>query len=372
MNRRIMTIPTKPVLQTDDNYSGRALLGGGDALCDNRGRFSEQAPDRIAMAPLLPAKVIEKSVVGKDVCAFTLAPLEGSFPPARPGAHIDVHLPDGSVRQYSLTRAARPGETTQPTYEIAVLREANGRGGSAAMCDAVRAGDEVRISPPRNNFELEADKPFYLLLAGGIGVTPLLAMARELHARKADFQLHVCARTPDHVAFYDDLRQGALRDRAVFHFSETAPSSRLDLSVLLSAAPDGAQVYACGPQRFLAAVDDITCGWPVGRVRKERFSADPDTTAPEEGGVFSVRLARSAIEIEVPANKSLLEALNDAGVKTESSCREGVCGTCVAPVLSGDILHRDACLYDEEKAANTAIACCVSRGKPGATLVLDL
>ena len=348
------------------------MLGAAETLCDNPVRFSEQASDTTIMAPLLSAKVIEKSVVGKDICAFVFAPLEGRFPPALPGAHVDVHAPGGPVRQYSLTRAARSGETTQASYEIAVLREPNGRGGSAAMTDTVRVGDEVRISPPRNNFELEPDKPFYLLLAGGIGVTPLLAMARDLHVRKAAFELHVCARTPYHAAFYDDLCNGPFRDNTVFHFSETARPSRLDLAGLLAATPAGAQVYACGPQRFLAAVDDSTRGWPVGRVRKERFSADADAAAPEGGGAFSVRLARSAIEIEVPANKSLLEALNDAGVEMASSCREGVCGTCVAPVLSGDILHRDACLYDEEKAANSAIACCVSRGKPGATLVLDL
>lgn len=315
-----------------------------------------------------PAVVVEKTEVARSIFRFLLQTAYPT-PTGEAGSHIDVHLPSGLVRQYSLVSSNRG---TRTTHEIAVLREEDGRGGSVELCDEVRIGHRLQISEPRSNFSLEPDRESYLLLGAGIGITPLLYMADELERSGARFSFHVCARTPEHVAFKSELDAADYAGRVTYHFSRTPESGRLDLPAFLRVVPADTQIYACGPSRFLDEIDESTPDWPAWRVRKERFSNELEEVPESQRGEFTIKLAKSNLVLSVPADKSVLEVLADAGVPTASSCREGVCGTCVTAVLSGEILHRDACLYDEEKEENTAMACCVSRGVPGTTVVLDL
>jgi len=313
-------------------------------------------------------EVVWKEQVARDITAFRVA--DGrSLAPAPPGSHIDVCLPSGTVRQYSLIQE----ETRAPAhYEFAVLREADGRGGSVEIVDQVGQGDRIEISEPRSNFELDTSKPRYLLLGAGVGITPLLAMAQALQRVDADFVFHICAKTAHHVAFKDRIDASPYAGRVTYHFSEAAPSSRLRLKGLLASVPDDAQIYACGPDRFLDEIARLGADWPVGRLRVEHFVNTVEALPDELAGEFTVELRKSEFTLAVPADKSILEALVEAGIAAPSQCKEGVCGTCVIPVLAGEIIHRDACLYEEEHDENSAIACCVSRGHPGSTIVLDM
>ncbi len=312
-------------------------------------------------------EVVDKRVVAKGITAFRVS-AEGQLSDAPPGAHIDVRLPSGTIRQYSLTQV----ETTSPDhYEFAVLREQYGRGGSMELVDKVMPGDRLEITAPRSHFELETDHDRYLLLGGGVGVTPLIGMARALKAQSKAFTFHVCAKTAEHVAFKGEL-DATNGGRMRYAFSQDSDSFRLHLPSLLSSVDDSVQVYACGPQRFLKEIEDIATDWPAGRLRVEHFTNELEAIPDELSGDFNIKLNKSGKTLAVPSHKTILEVLAEAGVPAPSSCEEGVCGTCITKVLEGEIIHRDACLYDEEKDANTAIACCVSRGHPGSTIVLDL
>ncbi|QLC26420.1 oxidoreductase [Parasphingopyxis algicola] len=322
------------------------------------------------MSDTVSATIVEKWQAARDIHAFTLAvERPDAIGAAAPGAHIDVHLPSGAVRQYSLTGLSRddPGRVT-----IAVLREEGGRGGSIEMCDTLSVGDRVPISPARNTFALDHGRPDYRLLAGGIGLTPILHMAFALHDAGRSFQLDICTRSPADVAFKTVIDATLFADRIRYHHSAEAGNQRLDLPAYLAAIPPDTQLYACGPARMMDEIDRCTRDWGAERLRTERFSNEVADLSDEDSGVFTIELARSGRSFEIPEDKSILDVLNAEGISKDSSCLEGVCGTCITEVVSGDIIHRDACLYDEEKEANSAIACCVSRGRPGTTVVLDL
>lgn len=321
----------------------------------------------MTMSDTLETIISSKEQLTDDIFGFRFKPVSGVLPPAEPGAHIDIYLPSGAVRQYSLTRLA---DESDAAYEIAVLREEQGRGGSLELCDQLSAGDRIKISSPRNNFRLEPEQKRYCLLAAGIGLTPLLSMARSLKAKGADFMLHICTKTLQHVPFKEQLEAEGLAQSVSYHLS--GEGDRLSLPQFLQGVEKDAQVYACGPVSFLDEITELTRDWPAGRVRQERFVADIAALDNADKGAFTVRLAKSGGEFLIPEDQSILQVLEANNVLRESACLEGVCGTCLTPVIAGDIIHRDACLYDEEKAENKSIACCVSRGKPGSVVVLDL
>ncbi|MEM7570184.1 MAG: PDR/VanB family oxidoreductase [Pseudomonadota bacterium] len=317
----------------------------------------------------IQATVAHKERCARDVYALTLS-VPPSAAPVTPGAHIDVSLPGGLMRQYSVFDAA----PDRRTLKIAVLREEEGRGGSKALCDDVYVGQTLTVSAPRNHFELVLDQKHYVLIGGGIGITPLFAMAHALASRAASFELHYCARARGDAALCEEIEVSPWAPRAHFYFSEEGPSPRLDLPSLMRELRADASVYICGPERMLLESQDLAAAlqWPAGKLRFESFSPVQAAVPRADTAAFRVRLSQSGEEFDVAADQTLLEALTGQGVDVPTSCTEGVCGSCITPVISGEIDHHDCCLYDEEKEANTAIAVCVSRGKTGGLLVLDL
>ena len=303
----------------------------------------------------------------QDIRSYELVDPEGRpLPMFTAGSHVDVRVPNGCTRQYSLCNDPREVDR----YVIAVLREAAGRGGSDSMHDDVKEGNLLTIGVPRNNFPLSRDARHHVLLAGGIGVTPLLAMARELAARNASFELHYCTRTPDRTAFMSDLSQAAFRDRVRCHHDNGVPADGLDLAALLRPVRDGAHVYCCGPTGFMRACEDAAAHWPRGRVHFEFFTADPDAEHDADAA-FRVKLASSGRILDVPADRSIVEVLRANGVEVETMCEEGICGTCATVLLEGEPDHRDFVLDDDERARGEFIMVCCSRAKT-AMLTLDL
>lgn len=313
----------------------------------------------------LPVRVVRKWRTSCDVAAFALAPIDGSLPPFSAGAHIDVHVPGGAVRQYSLTNG--PGE--RDAYVIGVKREARSRGGSQAMHDRVQAGDTLTIAGPRNTFGLAPAARASLLVAGGIGVTPLLAMARQLHRAGAPFALHCFARSAEHLAFSEAL--DALGPSVTRHFALDNAATLATVRQLLAGRRDGEHLYACGPGPMLEAAIAAArgLGWPDDAVHCEYFSNDRAAAAAD--GSFTVVLARRGLTVTVPADQSLLETLRGHGVAVDSSCEQGVCGTCFTKVLDGVPDHRDVFLTGQERDSGACMMLCVSRAK-SAVLVLDL
>lgn len=316
----------------------------------------------------LQVRVTRKRAEAQDICSLVLEPVGGQLPPFTAGAHIDVHLPgNGLVRQYSLCNS--PSEVGR--YVIAVLRDAASRGGSQAVHELVQEGAELQISAPRNHFPLAEDAPHHLLLAGGIGVTPLLAMAETLSAQGSSFELHYATRSRDRMAFIDRISGSAYANRAHFHFDDGPPEQRLNIAALLKQAPTDTHLYVCGPQGFMDAVLKAArdAAWDESRLHYEFFGAAP--TKQADDGSFELELASSGRVIPVAADKTPLQALLDAGIDIPMSCEQGVCGTCLTRVISGTPDHRDHYLTPEEHAANDQFLPCCSRSK-SPRLVLDL
>jgi vanillate O-demethylase ferredoxin subunit len=304
----------------------------------------------------------------QDVRSFELVAADGgALPPFTPGSHIDVEVPPGIVRQYSLCND--PRETDR--YLIAVKREPASRGGSAGLHERVHAGDTLVIGTPRNNFALAADASHHLLLAGGIDITPLLAMARHLVATGGSFQLVYFSRSIAHTAFRDALSAPEYRGRVTFHYALEPEQVRAYLRKLLWEHAPGAHLYLCGPRPFMDLVETIAAPtWAPSTVHLEYFSADPAALAGPSAG-FVVKLARHGGEFTVPEGRTIIEVLAENGVAVDTSCEQGVCGTCITGVLEGEPDHRDIFLTDEEKRAGDRMTICVSRAK-SARLVLDL
>ncbi|WP_413992330.1 PDR/VanB family oxidoreductase [Labrys okinawensis] len=276
-----------------------------------------------------------------------------------PGSHIGIHLPDIGIRQYSIIGGGG-GE-----YKIAVYREAEGRGGSRYLHESVHVGDILLCEPPRNTFPLSFDAQSYKLIAGGIGITAILPMARELWTRGKSFALTYLARDPDKAAFVDELLQAPFRGSVNIHYS--ALSGRADMRSIVGHAFDGSRIYCCGPQKLLDAVLRATEGWPTCAVNFERFAAPSLDT---KGRAFHVRLA-SGVEYLVPFDKTILQVLRENGLEVPSMCERGVCGSCLAPVTEGIPDHKDTTLSPQEKLANDVIAICCSRAK-SETICLDI
>ena len=317
-----------------------------------------------AQLPLL-VRVAARCEEAEGVASFALAALDGAaLPPFSAGAHIDVEVRPGLVRQYSLCN----DPLGQHRYLIAVLHTPDSRGGSRGMHEGVQAGAILRIGTPKNHFELGTASR-YLLLAGGIGVTPILCMAERLAATGADFAMHYCSRSPERTAFLERIRGTCLAQRVAFHFD--SEGARCDIAAVLAAEGPGTHVYVCGPAGFIDAVTSKAqaLGWDRSRVHLEYFAAAPQ--APLANGAFEVRIASSGRAFPIPADQSVLSVLQAHGIEVAASCEQGVCGTCLTRVLDGVPDHRDSYLTDEERAANDQFTPCCSRAKSG-TLVLDL
>lgn len=304
----------------------------------------------------------------RDILGFELAREDGAPLPAfSAGAHIDVHLPVGLVRQYSLCN--HPEDRHR--YQIAVLLDPHSRGGSEWLHANLRPGDPLRISEPRNLFPLTHEAERSLLFAGGIGITPILCMAERLWQIGAEFKLHYCARSAEQAAFVERLARSPFAERVKLHFDDGAPDQRADFPALLAGPGDGAHLYICGPTGFMDHVLGTARaqGWADAQLHREYFAAAPQSS--EGNGVFEIQLASTGQVLTVASSQSVVEALGAVGVELPVSCEQGVCGTCLTRVLEGEPDHRDMFLTKAEQDANDQFTPCCSRAR-SARLVLDL
>ena len=318
----------------------------------------------------LRVRVAHISRVARDIQSFELIPTEGlSLPGFEPGAHLNVHTPGGHVRQYSLCNDAQ--ETHR--YLIAVQKEPRGRGGSIALHDGVRTGDCLLVSLPRNTFPLQYARS-YLLVAGGIGITPLLAMARVLQRTSADYTLHYCTRSPDRTAFLEELSAQPFASRVHLHHDGGEPSQGLDVGALLATRAPGARLYCCGPVGLMRAVRAAATlhGWPRDKVHFESFSAEGvNTVLAREDSEFEVAIRSTGAVFSVPKGQSVLNVLRRNGLKVPSECEAGNCGTCLTRICDGEPDHRDSFFAGPDPAGQKRMLVCVSRAK-SRRLVLDL
>ena len=316
-------------------------------------------------AQTLMVQVADVRAEARDVMTLELRAIGGGLlPPFEPGSHVDLHLPNGLVRQYSLTNDWRERDR----YVIGVGRAVASRGGSSYVHGNIRTGAQLKISVPRNNFPLDGNATSFLFIAGGIGITPIMAMVRWCVTNAKPWRLIYAARSRQRAAFYEELCALG-RDLVHFHFDDEA-GRVFDAAQAIASWTEGECVYCCGPDPLMTAVKDLTADFPNGVVRFEWFTA-PQSEDLEEPNSFIVRLERSAVEFEVPEQKSILEVLEENGFEIPFSCREGLCGTCVTNVCSGEPDHRDYVLSDEERASGKMMTICCSRSK-SPLLTLDL
>jgi len=310
---------------------------------------------------LMPMRVVGCRMLTPTIREFALEAADGGALAAfEPGAHIAVETPSDAMRWYSLVNDGREPRR----YVIAVKRETHSRGGSASMHDAVDVGTILNVGAPANDFPL-ADAPGYLLIAGGIGVTPILAMARHLAAAGKPFEMIYCTRSPAEAAYLDEMTRD-FGDRLVVHHDDGDPERMYDFWDHFAEVHD-VRVYCCGPKAMMEEVKAVSGHWPEGRVRFEDFK--PVEAVRTHDGPFRVRLERTGRTIDVPADRTILEAVRDAGVRAPSSCESGLCGTCKCRLIAGEAEHRDMVLRADERADH--IMLCVSRAK-SEELVLDL
>jgi ferredoxin-NADP reductase len=305
--------------------------------------------------------------LAEDVLGFELTdPNERDLPRFTAGAHVAVRVAPGLLRDYSLWND--PAERRR--YCIAVLREKEGHG-SNRLHEQARVGDLLEVSWPRNFFPLVEEAERHWLIAGGIGITPIMAMIAELKRRRADFHLHYCSRVPERTAFREELSLLAATGRATFHYDGGDPARGLDIVALLRDPPLGTHLYYCGPAGLMDAVARAATHWPPRTVHCEYFKG-PAAATPEMVGEdlpFRVRLAKSGREYEVRADESIARALRRHGIKVNTSCELGYCGTCLTRYLAGEPDFRDQILRPDDRK-RYVLACC-TRAK-GELLELDL
>ena len=309
--------------------------------------------------------VAERSVLAEGVVTLSFEdPTGRPLPGWTPGAHIDLMLSASLVRQYSL--CGSPADTH--TWRIGVLRDPQSRGGSDFVHDKLAVGSTVRVRGPRNHFPL-VSAPCYQFIAGGIGITPILPMIEAAEAAGAQWRLAYGGRKRASMSFVEDL--SAFGERVTIWPQDE--QGLLDLQGILGRPRDDTLVYCCGPEALLGAVEGACASWPNGTLHVERFAAKPGADQPAPGALesFEVVCQRSGITVTVPADRSVFDALDGAGVSVLASCMEGVCGTCEAAVIEGTPDHRDSVLNAEEQACNDAMMICVSRSLSN-RLVLDL
>jgi phthalate 4,5-dioxygenase reductase subunit len=307
-----------------------------------------------AATGMFALRIKRREEIAEDIHLFELVdPDGGDLAGFAAGAHLALVVPNGLVRQYSLVND--PAERHR--YVIAVKREAKGRGGSISLVDAARVGDDLRAGPPSNDFLLVAGAPESIFIAGGIGITPIMAMIRHLVAA-ARFKLYYLTRNRETTAFADELQLPELRSRTLFHHDHGDPARFFDLWPVLE-RPGAAHVYCCGPRPLMQSVRDMTGHWPSGRIHFEDFGSMEMSRAEDEP--FRLHLARSGGVLDVPAGRTILEVLRANNIVVPSSCESGTCGSCRTRLLAGTADHRDLVLDEAERAENIMI--CVSRAK---------
>ena len=317
---------------------------------------------------MLQVRVTRKIDEAESICSFELRAVdECELPPFEAGAHVDVHIAAGLTRQYSLCN--HPEERHR--YLIGVLKDPTSRGGSRAMHERVVEGQLLSISEPRNLFALDHQGARHLLFAGGIGITPILAMAYELSHQGADFELHYCFRSQERAAFIEQLRHSPFARHVHLHDDSGPQEQKLDASSLLENPSAGTHLYVCGPSGFMSYILESAenSGWPQHQVHREFFAAAP--VEHDADTAFEVELASSGQVFQIPADRTVFEVLDEAGVQIETSCEQGVCGSCITRVLQGVPDHRDQFMTAAEHACNDQFTPCCSRAR-SPRLVLDL
>ncbi len=330
------------------------------------GSAASQTP-ATASHGLIDARLSGIEDVARDTKLYTFERVDGAkLPPYKPGAHIDLHLPNGLLRQFSLVvPASDPG-----SYTVGVKRDENSRGGSRYIIDQMKVGDRIKISTPRNNFPLVENAEHVVLIAGGIGITPIWCMAQELAALGRSWKIHYACRSQADMAFLNDLKK--LDPNSVhLHFDDEAGGKVIDLVAAIGEAPADTHFYCCGPNPMLKAFEAAAASRPRGNVHIEYFTPKEDVAAASAIGGFWVELARSGEEYFIPPGKKVLEVLFDAGVDVDYSCELGICGACETRVISGIPEHHDSVLSEEEQASNEKVMICCC-GCKTERLVLDM
>jgi len=311
----------------------------------------------------MPMRVTRNNQIADGIHLLEFRDLSGaSLPGFSAGAHIAVRVPNGMLRKYSLCND--PAERDR--YQIAVKRESNGRGGSCSLIDDVKAGDELIVTAPVNDFGLPPRAQDFLFIAGGIGVTPIMAMIRQVMAEGKRFRLYYLSRSPETTAFRDELAAAELRDKVVIHYDQGDVARSLDLRPILAERKNREHLYCCGPRPLMEAVRAMTDHWSPTAVHFEAFS-EAETHKPDDRP-FKVRLARSGEVLDVPTDKTILEVLRTHGLDVPSSCETGTCGTCRTKLLAGEVDHRDLVLAEHERKDTLMI--CVSRAR-GEEITID-
>jgi len=314
-----------------------------------------------ARASTLRARLTAIRYAAEGIHLYEFSPAEGSVLPAfTAGAHVDLHLPNGLIRQYSLCNAQE--ETHR--YVVGIKRDPASRGGSSYVHDQLKVGTVLQLGGPRNHFELHEEAPHTVLIAGGIGVTPIACMVQRLKALGASYEVHYGVRRRDEAAFLDVLSGPGLH----LHVDSENGNAPMNLQQILKQAPQDAHLYCCGPGPMLDAFEAGCAQRPEYHVHLERFSAAAPVAA--DGG-YSVQLARTGRTIRIARGCTILDTLREEGIEVQASCEQGICGSCETRVLAGRPDHRDSLLSEEEKRANTVMMVCCS-GSHDELLVLDL
>jgi len=336
----------------------------GDELVDSPTATQSEAKNSDAPDRLIEVRVSAIHYAARDTHLFELTRLDGGpLPPYEPGAHIDLHLPNGLIRQYSLITP----EPDPATYTVGIKRDPASRGGSRYIHDELGVGKSLKIGGPLNNFALVEDAGHVILLAGGIGITPIWCMVQRLEELKRPWALHYGCRSRADMAFLDQLSG---MSGARFHFDDENAGRVLDVAGIVAAAPSAAHLYCCGPTPMLNAFEAASRDWPREQIHIEYFTPRQDVGKAKKGG-FTVELARSGQEFFIPEGRTILEVLLDEGVDVDYSCELGICGACEQRVISGTPEHRDSILTEEEQAENKRVMICCA-GCKSERLVLDL
>ncbi|WP_457971185.1 PDR/VanB family oxidoreductase [Acinetobacter calcoaceticus] len=317
------------------------------------------------MTTLYDVVVKNRHVEGGNIAVMEFeSATSATLPKVEAGAHIDVHLPNGMVRQYSLCQ--NPND--EGKFRLGILRDPESRGGSVSAFDEIKDGMQIQVSEPKNLFPLLKAK-HSVLIGGGIGITPLITMAYQLASEGTSFELHYCGASPENCAFVDEIKNGELAKYTTFHFKSEGASHRAFFESAIKDIDLESHIYTCGPVGFMDWVINLatTHNFPEQQIHKEYFQVETDTS----GDSFEVVAERSGKIIMVEAGQTILQALAKEGIEIEMSCEQGVCGTCMCDVIEGEPDHRDVYFTDEEKASNEQILVCCSRSKTS-RLVLDI
>ncbi|ENU41658.1 PDR/VanB family oxidoreductase [Acinetobacter seifertii] len=317
------------------------------------------------MTTLYDVVVKNRHVEGGNIAVMEFeSATSTTLPKVEAGAHIDVHLPNGMVRQYSLCQ--NPND--EGKFRLGILRDPESRGGSVSAFDEIKDGMQIQVSEPKNLFPLLKAK-HSVLIGGGIGITPLITMAYQLAHEGSSFELHYCGASPENCAFVDEIKNGELAKYTTFHFKSEGASHRAFFESAIKDIDSESHIYTCGPVGFMDWVINLatTHDFTEQQIHKEYFQVETDTS----GDSFEVVAERSGKIIMVEAGETILQALAKEGIDIEMSCEQGVCGTCMCDVIEGEPDHRDVYFTDEEKASNEQILVCCSRSKTP-RLVLDI